>query len=108
MIPGNDDAARAIALYCDLMARAALTGVQKEISERGEDLGAAVEDIDAAPDAEAAAVPTDTAESQDNAADNGAETAPAAGDPAEAAPADAAPAESTPQADSTPSDEKPV
>ena len=26
-IPGNDDAARAIALYCDLVARAALDGM---------------------------------------------------------------------------------
>ncbi|MCY4325989.1 MAG: 30S ribosomal protein S2, partial [Rhodobacteraceae bacterium] len=39
LIPGNDDASRAIALYCDLMSRAAIAGLQQEIRERGKDLG---------------------------------------------------------------------
>lgn len=43
IVPGNDDAARAIALYCDLVSRAAIAGLQKEISARGEDLGEAVD-----------------------------------------------------------------
>ena len=86
MIPGNDDAARAIALYCDLMARAALTGVQKEISERGEDLGASVEDIDAASDA--ATVRTDAEAGEGSAAVGGTETEAVAGEPMEAGPAD--------------------
>ena len=39
-IPGNDDAARAIALYCDLIARAALDGMATQLSSAGVDVGA--------------------------------------------------------------------
>ena len=39
-IPGNDDAARAIALYCDLAARAALDGMSTQLGAAGVDLGA--------------------------------------------------------------------
>jgi small subunit ribosomal protein S2 len=42
-IPGNDDAGRAIALYCDLVARAALDGISRAQGELGVDLGAAEE-----------------------------------------------------------------
>ncbi|MEM9198085.1 MAG: 30S ribosomal protein S2 [Pseudomonadota bacterium] len=38
-IPGNDDAARAISLYCDLVARAALDGMAAQMGEAGFDLG---------------------------------------------------------------------
>ena len=40
MIPGNDDAARAIQLYCDLAARAALDGMSAQLGEAGVDIGA--------------------------------------------------------------------
>ena len=40
-IPGNDDALRAITLYCDLMARAVLDGIQTEMARAGEDMGEA-------------------------------------------------------------------
>ncbi len=40
MIPGNDDAARAIALYCDLVSRAALDGMTAHLGASGVDLGA--------------------------------------------------------------------
>ena len=40
VIPGNDDAARAIALYCDLAARAALDGMSTQLAKAGVDLGA--------------------------------------------------------------------
>ncbi|MEM6307823.1 MAG: 30S ribosomal protein S2 [Pseudomonadota bacterium] len=40
IIPGNDDAARAIALYCDLAARAALDGMTAQLGNAGVDLGA--------------------------------------------------------------------
>ncbi|MEO1106833.1 MAG: 30S ribosomal protein S2 [Pseudomonadota bacterium] len=40
IIPGNDDAARAIALYCDLAARAALDGMTAQMGAAGVDLGA--------------------------------------------------------------------
>ena len=42
-IPGNDDAARAISLYLDLISRAVIAGLQQERREDGEDLGAAEE-----------------------------------------------------------------
>jgi small subunit ribosomal protein S2 len=40
VIPGNDDAARAIALYCDLVARAALDGMSAQMGAAGIDIGA--------------------------------------------------------------------
>jgi small subunit ribosomal protein S2 len=39
-IPGNDDAMRAIELYCDLVADAVLDGLQQEIMHAGGDAGA--------------------------------------------------------------------
>ena len=43
VIPGNDDAARAIALYCDLISRAALDGMSAQMGAAGVDLGALVD-----------------------------------------------------------------
>ncbi|MCB1556225.1 MAG: 30S ribosomal protein S2, partial [Alphaproteobacteria bacterium] len=40
-IPGNDDAIRAISLYCDLFADAILDGLQAEMAAAGVDAGAA-------------------------------------------------------------------
>ena len=40
IIPGNDDAARAIALYTDLASRAALDGMTAQMGAAGVDLGA--------------------------------------------------------------------
>jgi small subunit ribosomal protein S2 len=42
-IPGNDDAGRAIALYCDLVARAAIDGISRAQGEAGIDIGAQAE-----------------------------------------------------------------
>ena len=39
LVPGNDDASRAINLYCELFAGAALSGLQHEMRARGEDPG---------------------------------------------------------------------
>ena len=39
-VPGNDDAGRAIALYCDLVARAAIDGISRSQGSAGVDLGA--------------------------------------------------------------------
>jgi small subunit ribosomal protein S2 len=39
-IPGNDDAGRAIAMYCDLIARAAIDGISRSQGSSGVDLGA--------------------------------------------------------------------
>jgi len=71
IIPGNDDASRAISLYCDLAARAALDGMTAQMGAAGVDLGA----LEAAPEEEVAAEVV-------------AESAPAEA-PAEAAPAEA-------------------
>ncbi len=38
-IPGNDDAARAISLYCDLISRAAIDGISRSQGSVGVDLG---------------------------------------------------------------------
>jgi small subunit ribosomal protein S2 len=40
-VPGNDDAGRAIALYCDLIARAAIDGISRSQGSSGMDMGAA-------------------------------------------------------------------
>ena len=59
-IPGNDDAGRAIQLYCDLVARAAIDGISRSQGAQGMDMGAVekpvaedlpveVADADAAP-----------------------------------------------------------
>ncbi|NQU70350.1 MAG: 30S ribosomal protein S2, partial [Rhodospirillales bacterium] len=42
-IPGNDDAIRAIALYCDLISRSVLDGLQQEAISSGVDVGEAEE-----------------------------------------------------------------
>ena len=69
VIPGNDDAARAISLYCDLVARAALDGMSAQLGAAGVDLGA----LDEAPVEEAVADEAPAAE-----AEPAAENAPAA------------------------------
>jgi small subunit ribosomal protein S2 len=40
-IPGNDDAGRAVALYCDLMSRACIEGISLAQTGHGVDIGAA-------------------------------------------------------------------
>jgi len=61
IIPGNDDAARAIGLYCDLVSRAALDGMSAQLGAAGVDIGALeeapVEESLAEPAAEPAAEP---------------------------------------------------
>jgi small subunit ribosomal protein S2 len=42
-IPGNDDALRAIELYCDLVSEAVLDGIQAEVGRSGKDQGEAVD-----------------------------------------------------------------
>ncbi len=44
-IPGNDDAGRAVALYCDLISRACIEGISLAQSGSGVDIGAAEEPI---------------------------------------------------------------
>src|ERR1041385_8772690 len=40
VVPGNDDASRAITLYCDLIAKAAVDGISRAQGEMGVDVGA--------------------------------------------------------------------
>ncbi len=51
LVPGNDDAGRAISLYCELIAKAAIDGISRAQGEMGIDVGAAeapvVEDVPA-------------------------------------------------------------
>jgi small subunit ribosomal protein S2 len=42
-VPGNDDASRAIRLYCEAIANAALAGKSGGAAARGEDIGAMAE-----------------------------------------------------------------
>ena len=42
-VPGNDDAIRAINLYCDLMVGSVLDGIQQEVTTTGGDVGASAD-----------------------------------------------------------------
>jgi small subunit ribosomal protein S2 len=101
LIPGNDDAMRAITFYCELVQAAVLDGLQTELMKTGGDAGesletpveAALEAVPAqaapAKAAPAKAVPAEAVPAEAASA----EAAPAEAAPAEAAPAEAAPAE---------------
>ncbi|HEY8336683.1 MAG TPA: 30S ribosomal protein S2 [Tardiphaga sp.] len=52
VVPGNDDAGRALTLYCDLIARAVIDGISRAQGDSGYDIGAS-----AAPIPEAIAAP---------------------------------------------------
>lgn len=45
VVPGNDDAGRAISLYCDLVARAAIDGISRAQGDSGIDIGASAEPV---------------------------------------------------------------
>ncbi len=102
-IPGNDDALRAIDLYCELLSASVLSGIEAEMMASGTDIGeseAPVEPALAAEgEGEAEAESTEVAETEELAAEMG-EAAPA--EAAEAA--DAAPAEATEAADAAPAE----
>ncbi len=54
VVPGNDDASRAVSLYCDLIAKAAIDGISRAQGEMGVDIGAqekpvAAEEVPTAP-----------------------------------------------------------
>jgi small subunit ribosomal protein S2 len=94
-VPGNDDASRAINLYCDLVVGAVLDGIQAEMAASGADLGA----LEELPE-EAGAVGDGAEEAQAADAD-GAEEAQAADADGEAlpeAPAEPAASEAEPAA----------
>jgi len=78
-VPGNDDAMRAIALYCELVGNAVLTGLQAEMAATGEDIGAS-EEVPIEP----ALVNEAMTEGEEAPAEAAAEEAPAQEAPAEA------------------------
>jgi len=86
-IPGNDDALRAINLYCDLFKQAVIDGISVEMADSGEDLGEAATPImeEELPVEEAA--PAEAAPTEEAVADAPAEEA-VAEVPAEEAPAE--------------------
>lgn len=82
-IPGNDDATRAIRLYCDLVAEAVLDGIQADLAAQGVDLGASAAPV------EEAIVAKEAAPAEEAAAEAAVEAAPEAAEaPAEANPAE--------------------
>ena len=82
LVPGNDDAMRAITFYCELAQAAVLDGLQTELIKSGGDAGAAVETpVEAAITGPVAAEPV---------AEFSAPETPAEETPTEEAPADAA------------------
>jgi small subunit ribosomal protein S2 len=85
-IPGNDDAGRAISLYCDLVARAALEGISMSQQALGRDIGESEEPqaAEVLPDVSGEAPPAEAPAAEDG---------PAGQQPAEDQPAEAAPAQ---------------
>jgi small subunit ribosomal protein S2 len=116
-VPANDDASRAIRLYCDAVATAATRGDQRGASARGVDIGAQdvapveealVEEVvvaeDAAPVVEDAPTVEEAAPAVEEAAPAAEDAAPAVEEAAAEAPAvEAVAAEPAPEAE-TPSD----
>ncbi len=49
VVPGNDDASRAVSLYCDLIAKAAIDGISRAQGELGIDVGAQEKPVIAEP-----------------------------------------------------------
>ena len=52
VVPGNDDASRAVSLYCDLIAKAAIDGISRAQGEMGVDVGAQEKPVEEAVPAE--------------------------------------------------------
>jgi len=79
-IPGNDDAIRAITLYCNLIAEAVLDGIQAEVAASGTDIGEAdVTPTEVLPEGKkASAAPTETPTPSVESAPVSVATAPAA------------------------------
>ena len=90
-VPGNDDAIRAISLYCELVTNAVLDGIEREMTAAGQDIG----ELETAPQEQAAgpedgpdeapadaAAAMEAAESAESPAADEAGGAPAAGETA--------------------------
>jgi len=75
-VPGNDDAIRAINLYCELFADAALDGIQAELAASGADVGEAEDVGERVPEAGSQAPAAETGDKGADSAEG--ETQPAA------------------------------
>jgi len=110
IIPGNDDAARAIALYCDLASRAALDGMSAQLGAAGVDVGALEDAAEEVVEPEATAEEPPAEDTPAKAAK--VKAAKAKAEPAEAAPAEKAPADAAPveevAAEAPPAEEAPA
>ena len=73
-VPGNDDAMRAINLYCDLVAGAIVGGLQESMTKSGADVGASIDPTVEPAVADAVAEPAPTEEAPADAADDQAKT----------------------------------
>ena len=105
-VPGNDDATRAIELYCSLFSGAVIDGIEQGAVSSGVDIGAQAEPSpEAALEAPAEEAPVEEAPVEEAPAEETpAEEAPAEETPAEEAPAEEAPAEEAP-AEEAPAEE---
>ena len=92
-VPGNDDALRAITLYCDLVAGAVLDGLKAEMIREGVDIGEEAAPVE---EAVAEAAPAEEAPAKEAPAEEAAAEEAAA--PAEEAAADDAASEEQPSA----------
>lgn len=97
-LPGNDDASRAIKLYCELVSSAVLDGIQAELTSQGVDVG----EMDG-PEAEA----LEGADKADKPEAAPAEEASEAPEPAEAAKTEEVPAEEPAAEEKAEAEEKP-
>jgi len=106
-VPGNDDATRAIELYCSLFSGAVIDGIEQGAVSSGVDIGAQAEPSpEAALEAPAEETPAEETPAEEAPAEEApVEEAPAEEDPAEEAPAEEAPAEEAP-AEEAPAEEK--
>lgn len=95
-IPGNDDAIRAVSLYCDLIVGSVFDGLQAEVTHSGGDVGAAEELPAEVLPAEGAEKPADDATAEPAAKAAPAEAEAPAAEAVEEKPAAAAP-EATPE-----------
>jgi small subunit ribosomal protein S2 len=96
-VPGNDDAMRAITLYCELLRDSVLDGLQEELMKTAPDAGEAVEaPVETLPPVEGPAAEAPAPEPA--AAEPAAEETPATEAPAEEAPVTEAPTEEAPAA----------
>ena len=102
-VPGNDDATRAIELYCSLFSGAVIDGIEQGAVSSGVDIGAQAEPSpEAALEAPAEESPAEEAPAEETPAEETpVEEAPAEEAPAEEAPAEEAPAEEAPAEEAT-------